>query len=471
MKFSIAIKTGLISLLIAGLGILGISYISFKEAGDLLQNQSLINLTEGLRKESNTLQNSFKIIREDVLFLSESPPVRGIIRASESNGYDIQENTAEKTWKKRLTTIFATVINQRSYYTQIRFIGNDNSGMELVRVDKKGDNVIAVEGVSLQKKGEASYFKKASSLNEKQVYFSKLNLNRENYKIQIPYQLVIRVAVPVYDKNNGKQFGIVIINADFNKMATSLHSPPENIFYFVADSSGEYIIHPDETKRYAFEFGRSARYQVDYPIEKKLEEQLVNNRNENFNFIKDDAGISINHVSLDTLNPDRKLTLGAVAKHSVIHATTRDLQSRLVILTIIIIAIIGVINTWAMRMLTKPIVKLKQVADRISSGEEDVTVPRMGKDEIGDLAVSMGTMLGKLSSSRANLMQMTNTLDAKVKRRTEELTIANKELESEITERMKTEEARSVAEIALQKETKYIRLLQEITAMANEANS
>ncbi|MCP4252243.1 MAG: response regulator [Candidatus Scalindua sp.] len=36
---------------------------------------------------------------------------------------------------------------------------------------------------------------------------------------------------------------------------------------------------------------------------------------------------------------------------------------------------------------------------------------------------------------------------------------------------MKTEEARSVAEIALQKETKYIRLLQEITAMANEANS
>ncbi len=471
MKLSIAKKTGLISLLIAGTGIIGISYISFKEAGNLLQDQSLVNLSEGLRKESNILQNNLKTLREDVLFLSDSPPVRGIVQTSKTDGYVIKENPVQKTWEEHLAAIFATVLKQRTHYTQIRFVGESNNGRELVRVERRGSHVFTVTDEELQEKGRADYFKEILSLDKKEVYFSKINLNRERYAIQIPYQLVIRVGVPIYDQINGKKFGFVIINADFEKLAHSLFSPPENIYYFVANTSGDYIIHPDAQKRYAFEFGRSARYLDDFPIKEKSGELDFQDGVEKYTYVEGNVGISINRISFDPIHPDRKLTLGAVAKHSVIHATTSDLQRRLLLLTTITVFVITIITAFAMQMLTRPISRLKQVADRISSGEGQVDVPTLGRDEIGDLALSMRNMLEKLSLSRNSLKLLTRSLETKVKQRTKELTTVNRELELEIIERRKMEESRNKTEIALQIEAKLVHLLQEITVTVNEASS
>ncbi|MCP5005430.1 MAG: methyl-accepting chemotaxis protein, partial [Planctomycetes bacterium] len=471
MKLSIAIKTGLISMFITGAGIIGISYISFKEAGNLLQEQSLVNLSEGVRKESDALRNTYKTMTEDVLFLSENPPVKGIIRAFQTDGYDIKENTTLKAWKKRLETTFTTLLKNRSYYNQIRFIGKRDSGMELVRAERKGSEVFVVENSNLQEKGEAEYFKDIVSLRKKQVYFSKINLNRENYRIQVPYQLVIRVGVPVYDQVNNEVFGVVVINADFNAQVFSLSESQENVYYFVANGSGEYIVHPDETKRYAFEFGRSARYQDDYPIEKENETLLDRVGHEVVCYISDDVGISLCRISFDPINPNRTLTLGAVAENSFILATTRNLQRRLIIITLVIAGVISIITSLVMRKLMRPIVRLKQVADRISSGEEHVEVPTLGRDEIGEMAISMSTMLEKLSLSRSNLIQLSSTLDSKVKERTEDLANANLELESEISERMRIDEARSLAEVALQMETKLVRLMQEVAVETGEASS
>ncbi len=68
-------------------------------------------------------------------------------------------------------------------------------------------------------------------------------------------------------------------------------------------------------------------------------------------------------------------------------------------------------------------------------------------------------------------VQLSGTLDSKVKERTEDLANANLELESEIAERMRIDEARSVAENALQMEAKLVCLLHEIAVTASEAPS
>ena len=135
MKFGLPLKLSVIFFLLSGFGIVAVTFISYLNASDLLQKQSLNSLSYDLQRESIALEVGMRTLEEDAIFLSQLPSVSGIIRAYNTNGFDKEEHLSELAWKHRLEGVFKTVIAQREAYTQIRFIGVHNGGRELVRVN------------------------------------------------------------------------------------------------------------------------------------------------------------------------------------------------------------------------------------------------------------------------------------------------------------------------------------------------
>ncbi|WP_161629984.1 sensor domain-containing diguanylate cyclase [Desulfogranum mediterraneum] len=93
---------------------------------------------------------------------------------------------------------------------QVRYL--DREGREVVRVDRDRGSISAeiIPEDRLQDKGHRYYFIESSQTQPYGYWYSRLDLNIENKKIEVPYKPVLRLASPLY---LGQQFqGIVIIN-------------------------------------------------------------------------------------------------------------------------------------------------------------------------------------------------------------------------------------------------------------------
>ncbi|WP_084668975.1 cache domain-containing protein [Spirulina major] len=150
-----------------------------------------------------------KELESDLEFLSQVPPIQGIIRARENEGIDPLDQSSERVWKNRLEVIFRTFLSSNPTYYQLRYL--DETGKELVRVDYRDANPVVIPEAELQDKSQSDYFQDTMRLQPGEMYVSKINLNREQNQIEIPYRPVIRYAVPIFNAA-GQRRGIVVTN-------------------------------------------------------------------------------------------------------------------------------------------------------------------------------------------------------------------------------------------------------------------
>jgi len=76
---------------------------------------------------------------------------------------------------------------------------------------------------------------------------------------------------------------------------------------------------------------------------------------------------------------------------------------------------------WFARDLSKPILALAKSAERIASGEREMSLPKAGNDEIGHLTAAFGDMTRALRKSDHELQELNRELEEKVARRTSQL--------------------------------------------------
>ena len=426
MHSGLPLKIALIFFLLTGSGVIGVTYISFINASALLEQQSLESLSNDLKRENTLLETSLNNIKEEALFLSQLPAVNGIIRAYRAEGYDDVENLSEASWQRRLGELFQIIMEQRAPYTQLRLIGLADHGRELVRVNRTESGIEIVEEINLQHKGDATYFQKSLHLNAGEVYYSRVNYNREHGKIAFPLQPVLRIGVPVFS-TDGQVFGALVINVDFRKLASSLYQQHDHTRYYLANENGDYIIHPDKEKQLAFEMGESAMIQDEYPIDIN---QISSDPEvfDSFSIPELKIGIATHRLYFDSLNPARFFLISAVTSQEVIHTESLGLAQQLTYVAVIAILLISVLAAITSRLLTRRLITLREIADRVASGDENVEIKEMGRDEIGILALSFKEMLSRLTRSRAKLHDLTASLEHKVLERTQELERSNKEL-------------------------------------------
>lgn len=237
-------------------------------------NSAQIELKRELETKSLSLKNHLKDSVTAIRFLDATPPIKGITRATENKKIDPLLGTHIDVWEERLASIFSGFMRTDDSILQARYIILADGGQEVVRVDRNQlGEINRLQGLQLQKKGQRDYMIKASMLDNKSVYISPINYNRENGQIQEPYISTFRVAKPVFDEKN-KIFAILVTNYFADKLIKSLTvESPQGTQIYLMNNEGEFLYHPNSQLRFGFEFNKAKTWTEEFSTASTMAEQ------------------------------------------------------------------------------------------------------------------------------------------------------------------------------------------------------
>lgn len=355
------------------------------------------------------LKQSIETLRQDVVFLANTPPVFGLIRATANRGFDPIDNNPYEKWEARLQEIFSAFLRAHPDYFQVRYIGVANGGRELVRVERHDSRIVVSARSDLQAKGERDYFKFGLGKKAGEVYLSEFNLNQEQGKIVQPIQPALRAVTPVIDKS-GAIFGVIVINQDARTLFSSVvRGLPEGVRTYLADRQGNYLYHPDEGRGFAFETGGNTSTIIDdFPVLKPMFEP------QGIDFLsltslsdssKDDH-LAAERISFDEADPSRFLLLAYHLPEDIIKVQSRGLSFPSLLDMLLAMALVGAGGILVLRRAFLPLRRITGIAREIAAGRHEMRLTERG-GEIGELAEAINTMLDKLSETE--LIKLENT--------------------------------------------------------------
>ena len=421
---------GKIIIINIGLFILGIATFYFIGIPQIIQ-KSFDYEIDNIQQEGELLKGLVTKERErsasDVLALALTPPVKGIIRAENNNGYDTLDNSSRDQWVARLQHIFKTAMEANpSFFFQLRYI--DEDGYEIVRVDQTQDGqTYVVPENEFQYKGNRVYFQEAMQRESGELYISKIELNREGNPpvVSKPHELVIRLAYPIFGYE-GERRGIIIANIRAQRYFNEIYDNTEEGF-FLTDSQGYYLASQFQEKLYGSpgDLDTGESISRDFP---GYAEEIISNKK---GFIHRDGQIFwFEKITVDPNDPYKDLLLiRYIANDKTIgpHDTIQRLSmitfgSILIVYTAITIYLLYI---WVV----KPIGALKTSVTQIGKGDFSKDIIIGSKDEIGQLANEFNIMKSNLSGLYERMDETVEAKTQELEQNVEKLTETNESLE------------------------------------------
>ncbi|VXD22082.1 methyl-accepting chemotaxis protein [Planktothrix paucivesiculata] len=245
--------------------VLAVSSFNIINSRQYLMDSVVRSMTNESQSGGTTINLFSDIFKSDILYLSQTPPVQGMIRALENKGIDPEDKSTYESWNNRLEIIFTSFINNRRYYDQLRYI--DEKGNELVRVRAMNNQAVVTPLNQLRNVSSTAYFPKTIGLKSGEIYVSEINLSRDNGQIEIPYKPIIRYATPVYNQA-GEKRGILIANILVERLFeladnSALNEQMQQQFSAI-NQDGYYLRHPVADRQWGFELNNNNNIKNDY---------------------------------------------------------------------------------------------------------------------------------------------------------------------------------------------------------------
>jgi PAS domain S-box-containing protein len=217
-------------------------------------------LDSKIAQDSEALDRELQRLRNHAHFLHATPPINGIIRASQNGGVDPFEGNTLKQWEDRLTTIFQAFLQANPDVHQVRYIAARDNGRELVKVIRSSGTIKAIPKSRLQNKGDRQYFQNTRDISPDKVYVSPIELNVERDELDYPLWPTVRASKSVYDAE-GNFFGIVIINYNVTKLLESMASESaRGVAFFLLNQQGEFLAHPESDYAFTFQLKQQPKW-------------------------------------------------------------------------------------------------------------------------------------------------------------------------------------------------------------------
>jgi len=160
-----------------------------------------------------------------------------------------------------LVANFRTELEENVHLMALRLI--NASGQEIVRIEKKGGQIVDILYPNLQNKSGRDYFKLTIKSKLQKAYITTPSLNREMGLLSIPHTLMFRVVKKVVLKS-GEVIGIIVLNIDARMLFGSLTSDPGSGF-LVIEEDGTYLHHWDEKLLFGKDLGHGANLFTSEP--------------------------------------------------------------------------------------------------------------------------------------------------------------------------------------------------------------
>lgn len=376
------------------LAIGSISYLRIRTESQELAKARLATEALVLSQRFNL---GYRMIANDLETISRTPPIQGIIRSQANGGIDPLDGSTLDLWRTRLETIFEAVLRGRPEYFQFRYIGTDDTGRELVRVDREGQGFTRVDAADLQQKGHEPYFAQGLSAPSGKVVFSAVTYNREHGAMESMKTPALRGMIPVNDEN-GRRFGFLAININYEKMLQSafLDINP-HLRTFVVNDAGDYMEHNLSSPRlsHRLELGTEPGQAVPEIIEKAL-----NSRAEEALFYTADKVGYYVRDSGDFEQASANLGIVVEVPKKEWFATAIKTRNEFLAAGVVIVLVSVFFSVIMARSMMQPLADLAAVVRHSNPGDILENLPVNRPDEIGALAAAIKIGNARLIESR-----------------------------------------------------------------------
>ena len=398
----IAVKLGLL-LAVVGLLASGLTgyYAYDVSRGQLVQSakNELLTSTSGLARRIALARDE---ISRNLQVLSSHPSALSVLQ---------KPSPAQE---EQLATLFKLMMEANPGYFQVRLISAADNGMERVRVDRDGAQLVRVTGDELQEKGHFPYVSDTLKMASGGIYLSRIDINHERGAHEGQEQPTVRLAAPLTDRK-GQVLGAVVINIDLNRTFKQIASNlPKDTQFFLTNRDGDFLIHPDNSQSFGFDKGRRVLVQDEFPATRSLVEskfdqvvfEATQGRYADAPVVAAFVGNKVRATSDET-----RLLLGLAQPLSAIVAQADQLG-------LAILQIVGgfclaciLLATFVARAVTRPIDSMSNAAQRFANGYEIDGLPVDRKDEIGVLARSFSQMQAQIKQQLTALQDSQKNLE------------------------------------------------------------
>jgi len=358
------------------------------------------DLETALHVEKVRMGQSIEILRQDVVFLANTPPIAGLIRASANYGLDPRDKNSYATWEARLQEIFAAFLRAHPEYYQVRYIGAAGEGKELVRVERRDGQVEVTPHDALQAKGDRDYFRAGLMLTAGRVHLSEFDLDKEHGAIEVPHRPTLRAVTTVFDAS-GRVFGMVVINKDlgplFDLSSTGL---PPGVHALIADQYGHYLHHPEAQRAFEFELGSSRKITDDFPSLSPMFESQTKLNKLSFHAVSgaESGYLAAERVFFDASDPSRFLLLAYHVPEQMISRQVTGIPLPNIVQAVFVMLAVSLLFMLMLRYTFAPLKRITAAAMEIAAGNRSIRLPKKGGGEVGELAEALNIMLDKLLS-------------------------------------------------------------------------
>ncbi|WP_447969364.1 PAS domain S-box protein [Nitrospira sp. M1] len=364
------------------------------------------NVGTDARLMSVRLSTDMKRFAEDVHMLERMLPVQALVRLLGVNGMNEVQGFNVRQWKNRLATIFTEMLEAKSDYFQIRYIGVAHNGRELVRVEKQRGIIKRVAEAELQEKGNEVYVQDTVKQLAGKPYYSQITLNREHGKVMSPYIPTLRVSVPVF-MPSGDVFGLIVVNVDMRHLFSNLQAnlKSQQVLY-VTNSAGEFVFHPDPDKVIGIVFGQRNRLQDMVPEATSwIEHASQHEPPFIYNNVQQDFLIGMTKAFPNPTDPRHFVIVAFQDSYRQVFANAVMVQKEAILLSIALLVFAFIGAFILARFIVAPLKKLNDATTAVGRGERPTMLPVYSQDEIGKLFRSFNAMAIKVEERTEALAQ------------------------------------------------------------------
>lgn len=321
-------------------------------------------------------------IEDDVNQLSRSPLLQAYLENNDTTNLDMLHDE------------YASFLASKSTYFQIRLLATNTEGKELLRVERIDENIIRCPENELQYKGERDYFKELLQLPLDSIYYSKIDLNKENGIVSPTKTPTLRLGKKVKTLSGADCF--LIANIDLTQLFDNLKAliPASHELRFF-NQDGHYLIHPEPKKTFTFEANGDPCFFEEFEF--------------NMNEITPEG---VNHSTSNAVNiffnltydrPTYNLFGGVSVKDEIVFASFYSWRRKMIMISILVALFFLITAFIYMRKQTKELKSITEELKTFSSKIKPKKIKNTRRDEIGELAESFEKMSQKVSESHLEM--------------------------------------------------------------------
>lgn len=304
--------------------------------------------------------------------------------------------------------LFEGLVRSHAEYQQLRLIDARRHGLERVRVDREPGGVRSLGPEEMLEKGHLPYVYETLKLPPGSIYLSGARLGGEVGDAPRP---TLQMAVAVRDAAQQAR-GVVVVAIDLERLFKQLAADlPPGLRLYLLNRHGDYLIHPEPARAFAFDRGQRGHVLDEYPSAEPL---LKGRQSQLVGASAQGTVVAFAHQPATELPLDGGFIVGLAQPLAEVLADGEALGWQVLRIGLGLSGVALLLAALLARALTRPLLQIVAAVRRFgddAAAASAAELPLRRGDEIGLLARSVQGMQAQIRSQLERLQHKQQELD------------------------------------------------------------